>query len=111
MSTTTPLPVWTLGELMEKARRDAGISTAQMADILNVTPKTINNYEANRTHPSRAVIMAWSSICDQAWFTLDGISDLLRVDSPWITAPADQLSLFDDDSDEEELPAAARLVA
>lgn len=96
MSTATPLPLWTLGELMEKARRDAKVSTTDMAVYFGVHRKTINNWESGRTHPSRADVRVWAERCNQPWFSLDGISDLLRDDSRWITERADQLTLFDD---------------
>lgn len=98
MSTANPLPLWTLGELMEKARRDAKVSTSEMALYFGVHRKTINNWEAGRTHPSRADIRTWAERCNQPWFTLEGIRDLLGGDFRWITDPAVQLSLFDDDS-------------
>lgn len=106
MSTATPLPLWTLGELMEKARRDARISTAQMAFHFGVHRKTINNWESGRTHPSRADIFVWAERCNQPWFTLDGIRDLLRDGLRWITDRADQLTLFGEDEVHAQ-PAAA----
>lgn len=111
MSTTTPLPTWTLGELMEKARRDANVSTAEMASYLGVNPKTINNYEANRTHPSRSTIMAWAAKCEQPWFTVEGIRDLLATSLRWVTTLPGQLSfaslLFTDLSPVDAPPAIA----
>lgn len=118
MSTTTPLlPSWTLGELMEKARRDAHISTADMALHFGVTRKTINNWEANRSTPSRAVLLVWAQRCDQPWFTAEGIRDLLVLTSPWITALPGQLEFADvrlGDAvpvDDEDTPAEIAAVA
>lgn len=93
----TVLPVWTLGELMEKARRDARISTQQMADILRVSPKTINNYESGRTSPNRATLLVWIETVRQPWFTIDGIRDLLPSGLPWMHTRPVQLRLFNND--------------
>lgn len=95
----TALPVWTLPELLTKARRDAGITKQQMADVLRVSTKTINNYErgpaAGGTSMNRATLLVWIDTCKQPWFTLEGISDLLPGGLPWITAAPVQLCLFD----------------
>lgn len=107
MSTTTPLPTWTLEELLTKARREARLSKEQMAEVLGVSLKTINNYEGGRTHPNRATLRVWIDTCKLPWFTLDGIRDLLGPDSRWITDPAVQLTLFHDDESAVALPVAA----
>jgi len=40
------------GELLRLFRRKNRLTIKEVADILSVTPETINNYETNRTIPS-----------------------------------------------------------
>jgi transcriptional regulator with XRE-family HTH domain len=54
--------VWTLGDVLSKARRQAGISVAEMAQQLGVSPKTINNIEHDRIAVRRAYIVAYSAL-------------------------------------------------
>lgn len=57
---TLPIPVWTLGDRLRKARVTAGLSVDAMADLLDVSRNTISNYEAERSHPRRATLIVWA---------------------------------------------------
>jgi len=62
----TRTPVWTIADRMGKARREAGLSTAEMADLLGVSRQTVGNWEAGRVKPSKATLLAWSTYTDVA---------------------------------------------
>lgn len=53
-------PEWTLGDRLAKARRAAGYSVNAAAAHFGLNPKTINNYESDRTTPGRAVVLQWA---------------------------------------------------
>lgn len=90
--TATRTPTWTLGEHLAKARKDAEISVQQMADRLGVSRNTITNYEADRVHVSRSVVMAYASTCD--------------VPLSWLDAGVTQRSAADEAPGGRELVAA-----
>ncbi|MFF7683117.1 helix-turn-helix domain-containing protein [Microbacterium sp. NPDC007973] len=50
-----------LGDRLDKALRVAGVSTAEMADTLDVSRNTIGNYTSGRTRPSRLQIREWAA--------------------------------------------------
>lgn len=54
------IPEWTLGDRLAKARKAAKRSVGATAEYFDVHPKTINNYENDRTQPSRAVLLQWA---------------------------------------------------
>lgn len=61
MSTTeTPVPAWTLGERLTKAREHAGISIDDMAQRLGVSSRTIRNWEGQAVRVTRTTQMAYS---------------------------------------------------
>lgn len=78
MAATTQAPDWTLGDYLRKARRDAQKSVGTMAFRFGVTRKTINNWEADRTHPSKAETEVWAQFCEAEW-----LRDLLNDASRW----------------------------
>ena len=64
METTTPIPTWTQGDRLRKAREEARVSVEAMADALGVTRTTITRYErrpGKRGVPS-AVVRVWADI-------------------------------------------------
>ena len=71
------IPEWTLGERMAKARRSAGISSHQMAAILEVSERTVRNWEADRTHPPKAVraVYHWETTVPLVWIETGGHGD------------------------------------
>ncbi len=51
-------PRWTIGDRMAKARRDAGLSQQEMADLLTtpeqpVSKQTVSNWENGKNQPRR----------------------------------------------------------
>ncbi len=70
------IPMFTTGERMKKARREAGIEIGQMLDDLELfdihtTLQTIRSWETWRNQPRHLehVLQAWAAICgvDYAW--------------------------------------------
>lgn len=80
----TPVPRWTLGERMAKARRAAGLNGAEMAERLSdalgkpISKQTISNWENDHTQPRNmlAVLDAWAAECPteytRRWLLTDG---------------------------------------
>lgn len=64
-------PQWTVGDRLAKARREAGISRAQMARELEVDPGTITRWERATDVPRRTII-AYSALCDVPVDWLEG---------------------------------------
>lgn len=54
------IPEWTIGDRLRKAREATGLSQAQLAKAIDVSPKTVGNYEAGRVETRRIVLRAWS---------------------------------------------------
>lgn len=75
------VPQWTLGDRLVKARRVADVSTQDMADYFEVSRQTIRNYEADRSRPSRALLIAWALRCGVpvSWLS-EGV--MPRLDGP-----------------------------
>ena len=66
MATTTippkHIPQWTLADRMEKARKDAGLSTQEIADAIGISRKSVWNYEHGTTKPLRPILAAWAEV-------------------------------------------------
>ena len=62
---------------MAKARASAGLDTHQMAKILEVSERTVRNWEADRTHPPKAVRVAyhWETRVPLLWIEGGGPGD------------------------------------
>lgn len=64
MSTQTHhhIPEWTLGDRLRKAREDAGMDQAALAEALGVSRATISNHEVGigKRGTSRMMIRAWA---------------------------------------------------
>lgn len=66
---TALVPTWTLGDRLAKARKDAQLTTYEMAEKLGVTRATITNWENDHTHPRRYATDSWARITgvDAGW--------------------------------------------
>lgn len=54
------MPEFTLGDRLRKAREWAGVSTDEMAVVIDVSSRTIGNYENDRTPVRGPVISEWA---------------------------------------------------
>jgi transcriptional regulator with XRE-family HTH domain len=66
------IPVFTFGERLEKARKDAGILQDEMAERFDVSPATISNWETGARKPVFGEIelasrWAKETDCDEIW--------------------------------------------
>lgn len=61
---------WTLGDLLAKALRTAGISNGEMAEHLGVSRNTIGNYIADRTPISDGYVRLWSQATEIPYWEL-----------------------------------------
>jgi transcriptional regulator with XRE-family HTH domain len=82
MSDSERVPRFTRGDRMAKARRDAGISTGEMARFLDVSPATIGNYEHDRTAPMLGTLRSWAARTDVALEWLRGGAEPPKDDAP-----------------------------
>ena len=57
------VPEFTFGDRLRKAREHAGVSTDEMAAVLEVSVRTIGNYENERTPVKGPVIKEWAMRC------------------------------------------------
>lgn len=77
------VPTWTLGDRLAKARRAAKHSVADAVEYFEISAKTVNNYERDRTTPSRAVVLQWAlwSGFDAGWL-MTGVEPKQGPDTP-----------------------------
>ena len=54
------VPEFTLGDRLRKAREWAGVSTDEMAEVIDVSARTIGNYENDRTPVRGPVMSEWA---------------------------------------------------
>lgn len=54
--------VFTLGDRLRKARRSAGLSSADLAERIGVSRNTVSNYENGRVKPRRAALRRWAEV-------------------------------------------------
>lgn len=54
------IPEWTLGDRLRKARATTGLSSADFADLIGVSQKTVNNAEGDKHGVRKIVLNAWS---------------------------------------------------
>lgn len=87
--TDAPLPTWTIGDRMRKAREEAGISAKQMATRLDMHRNTISGYEHDRIEPKRPVLLVWARLTDVPveWLTT-GRDDMIPAQLRLSFAPA-----------------------
>lgn len=57
---STRVPEFTFGDRLRKAREHAGVSTDEMAVVIDVSGRTIGNYENDRTPVRGPVVKAWA---------------------------------------------------
>lgn len=67
----------------------AGLKTPKMARLLGVSENTVRNYLKGKSAPTRALLVAWSTICQVPfeWIsgTEEGASDLPNRGFGWLT--------------------------
>lgn len=54
------LPKWTVADRLRKAREDAGLDQADLADRIGVARSTISNYEGSKTNPRKPILRLWA---------------------------------------------------
>ena len=75
--TQTRIPDWTLGERLEKARKEAGLKQEDMAAIMDVSPATISNWETGARKPVMGeieLVKRWAAETDVDVAWLLGVS-------------------------------------
>lgn len=66
------VPQWTLGDRLRKARTWVGLSTEDLAAELDVTARTVTNYETGQTRPRRPTLALWALKTGVPFEWLDG---------------------------------------
>lgn len=72
------IPQWTIADRFRKARTDAGLSQQQLADRIQISKKSIGNYETGATtHMRRNVVNQWALATGVpvAWLMFGTVSD------------------------------------
>lgn len=80
-----PLPIWTLGDRLAKAREHAGLTQLEMAERLQIGRRSITRYETNSA-PPRAIVLAYSTVTGIPMWWFDGPEDEASA-TTWYTAP------------------------
>lgn len=63
--TTQPswhIPEWTMGDRLRKAREDAGLSQAELADRIGISRNTVGNAEIGDRTPLLVTLRAWADV-------------------------------------------------
>lgn len=63
--TMTELPdiYWTFGDVLSKLRRDAGLTGVELAERLEISARSVGNYERDLTRPKRRTVREWAEVC------------------------------------------------
>lgn len=54
------VPEWTMGDRLRKARHRTGMSAAEFAEAIGVSPRTVTNAELDKHGVRRPTLVAWS---------------------------------------------------
>lgn len=82
MALTDATPV-RLGDLLRRARLDAGLDQKQLGALLGVSGGTISNWELGHSEPTA------TQLRDLAWHTdAEWLYDLRQLPSRWTPTPA-----------------------
>lgn len=63
--TTQPswhIPEWTMGDRLRKAREDAGLSQAELAEQIGISRNTVGNAELGDRTPLNVTMRAWAAV-------------------------------------------------
>lgn len=71
-TTPAPVPQWTLGDRLRKAREHAGLKQTEMAAEIGIGRSSIINYESDKAIPARPVLIAWAIRCAVPYEWLTG---------------------------------------
>lgn len=92
MAVTTPQSdeLWTLGNLITKARKDAGLSQDELAALIKRARKTISRWETGPWEPRMRDLRLIAAATSAPWL-VSNLSDLLSQKREWFTATTDDL--------------------
>lgn len=54
------VPVWTAGDRLRKAREQAGFQQQELADLIDVSRRSVSSYESDVSQPRRPVLLSWA---------------------------------------------------
>ena len=57
---TGDIPVFTIGDRLRKARELTGLSQGDFAAEIDISPRSVSNYESEAVAPKRLVLKAWA---------------------------------------------------
>ena len=96
MTTESQVLTFELRHRLARSLEMAGITKVEMADELGVTRKTIDNYLAGRTIPTRGYLRLWADVTQ---IPMSELVDDAQLMEPRIRRePDDQLALFLDNA-------------
>lgn len=88
------VPTWTLGEMLRKAREDAGLTQAEMAAAIEMGKRRLVSYEADDAVPKRHILISWALRCG--------------VDSDWLMSGLRATPRYSANGRRRQEPAATR---
>lgn len=67
------IPEITIGTRLRLAREMCHLSQYELADIIGLSPRSVQNYERGNTEPKRPAVLAWAMATGvpMAWLTED----------------------------------------
>lgn len=81
------IPVFTVGDRLQKSREEAGITVEQMATHLGVSKSSVSNYERDVTEMRPSKLGEWADVTGvPVWW-------LLGVAVPTVSSDADELGI------------------
>lgn len=63
-SMTPPRPDHKLAQALDLARREAGLTTAELAKALSFNPRTVRRYLNGERRPERDTVVRWELVCN-----------------------------------------------
>ena len=57
---TGDIPVFTIGDRLRKARERTGLSQGDFAAEIDISPRSVSNYESEAVSPRKLVLKAWA---------------------------------------------------
>jgi transcriptional regulator with XRE-family HTH domain len=67
MSMTLEAPVWTFGELLWKARKDADLEQSEVAKVLGVSRALVSRWEHDLSDPGRRQLARFIELTGADW--------------------------------------------
>lgn len=78
----------TLGDLLKRARRDAGLDQQQLGDAIGVSNATISKWELDKSQPTFANVRAIIEATNSDWLLTEPFRQSARTRTGWFIEAA-----------------------